>query len=77
MTTIVSNRRSIFGTNCVQCNDELIDLAEQRASNELVNLIRKLRWMGLEEEAEKVEKQLTFCHVPAGDSVVAAPCETD
>jgi hypothetical protein len=27
--------------------------AEQRTSNELVNLIRKLRWMGLEAEAEK------------------------
>jgi hypothetical protein len=30
---------------------------EQRSSNELVKLIRKLRWMGLEREAEKVENQ--------------------
>ncbi len=28
-------------------------LAEQGASNELVKMIRKLRWMGMEEEAEK------------------------
>ena len=52
-------------------------LAEQRASNALVKLIRKLRWMGMEEEAEKVEKQLTLCNVPAADSVVAASRETD
>jgi hypothetical protein len=51
--------------------------AEQRASNDLVKLIRKLRWMGMEEEAEKVENQLTLCDVPAEDSVVAASCETD
>jgi len=33
--------------------------------------------MGMEEEAEKVEKQLTLCNVPAADSVVAASRETD
>ena len=27
-------------------------LGEQRTANELVKLIRKLRWMGLEREAE-------------------------
>jgi len=52
-------------------------LAEQRASNELVKLIRKLRWMGMEEEAKKVENQLTLCDLPAEDSVVAASRETD
>jgi hypothetical protein len=52
-------------------------LAEQRASNELVKLIRKLRWMGLGNEAEKVENQLTLCKVKAADSVVAASCDTD
>ena len=52
-------------------------LAEQRTSNELVKLIRKLRWMGMEEEARKVENQLTLCDLPAEDSVVAASRETD
>ena len=52
-------------------------LAEQRASNELVKLIRKLRWMGMDEEAEKVEKRLTQCNVPAADCVVAVSRETD
>jgi len=53
------------------------DLAEQRASNELVKLIRKLRWMGMEEEAKKAENQLTLCKVPAADCVVARSRETD
>ncbi len=52
-------------------------LAEQRASNELIKLIRKLRWMGMKEEAEKVVNQLTLRDVPAEDSVVAASGETD
>ena len=42
-----------------------------------MKLIRKLRWMGMEEEAKKMEKQLTHCDVPAKDSVVAASRETD
>jgi hypothetical protein len=50
---------------------------EQRTSNDLVKLIRKLRWMGLEREAERVENQLTLCKVPAADSVIAASRETD
>jgi hypothetical protein len=52
-------------------------LAEQPASNELVKLIRKLRWMGMEEEARKMENQLTQRDVPAADSVVARSRETD
>ena len=52
-------------------------LAEQQASNELVKLIRKLRWMGLEEEAERVEDELVLRRVAAADSVIAAPRETD
>jgi len=52
-------------------------LAQQRTSNELVTLIRKLRWMGLEEEAKNVENELILCNVPAADSVVARSRETD
>lgn len=53
------------------------DPAGQRAPNELVKLIRKLRWMRMEEEAKKAENQLILCDVPAADSVVARSCETD
>lgn len=50
---------------------------EQRASNELVRMIRKLRWVGMEEEAKRLQSQLTLCNVSAADSVVAASRETD
>ena len=53
------------------------DPAGQRVSNELVELIRKLRWMRMEEEAKKTENQLILCDVPAADSVVARSRETD
>lgn len=49
---------------------------EQRTSNELVKLIRKLRWMGMEQEAEDKENELTVRRA-AADSVVASPCDTD
>ena len=51
--------------------------AEQHASNELVRMIRKLRWMGMEEEAERLQNQLSLCNVSAADSVVAASRDTD
>ena len=53
------------------------DPAGQLASNELVKLIRKLRWMRMEEEAKKAGNQLILCNVPAADSVVARSRETD
>ena len=34
------------------------DSAEQQTSNDLVKLIRKLRWMGMENEAERVQVEL-------------------
>jgi len=51
--------------------------SEQRKSNELVRLIRKLRWMGMEEEADRVQTELARCGVRRGDSVLATPYETD
>jgi|GEM_PF-1075555 len=50
---------------------------QQRTANDLVKLIRKLRWMGLEREAEMVEDQLVLRKVQATDSVIAASRETD
>jgi len=51
--------------------------AEQGATDELVKLIRKLRWMGMEEEAKKLQNHLALCGDPAADSVVEASRETD
>jgi hypothetical protein len=50
--------------------------SSQKASNELIKLIRKLRWIGMEEEAEGLQKELTQ-RATAGDSVLATPTETD
>ena len=51
--------------------------AEQRASNEHVKRIRKLRWMGMREEAEGAQEQLAQRHVRPADSVLATPVDTD
>jgi hypothetical protein len=51
--------------------------SEQRASDEMVSLIRKLRWIGLENEAKSIGRELTARVVPAADTVVATPRETD
>jgi hypothetical protein len=52
-------------------------LHEEQKSNELVKLIRKLRWMRMEDEAKQVEKQLLLLQVPAADCVIATSRETD
>jgi hypothetical protein len=51
--------------------------ARQRASNELVKLIRKLRWMGMEEEAQGLQNELEQRHATRADSVLATTPETD
>ena len=63
--------------------DAASDIArEQRnspdaGSNELVKLIRKLRWMGMADEAERLQAELTRRQSAASDSVVAMSGETD
>jgi hypothetical protein len=52
------------------------DLSAQQQANELIRLIRKLRWMGMEEEAERVHAELAQCGAQPADSVVAAPRPT-
>jgi hypothetical protein len=49
--------------------------AELTASNEKIKLIRKLRWLGLEAEALKLEKELE--HRASADTVIAVHGETD
>jgi len=50
-------------------------LVEQQISDELVKVIRKLRWMGMEQEAEGKENELAVRRT--ADSVVASPRDTD
>ena len=47
----------------------------QRPSVEVLHLIRKLRWIGMEEEAERVETQLHETTLAGG--VITAVHETD
>lgn len=53
------------------------DAAEDESrANDLVKRIRKLRWMGLEDEAERLQQELTR-RCTDSDSVIATPRETD
>ena len=47
------------------------------ASDELIRLICKLRWIGMEDEAERLMQELTRRRAAADDSVVANQGETD
>jgi len=52
-------------------------LAEQEASNRLVQLIRKLRWTNMDDEAEQISAQLTRCRFSPTETVIAGPWATD
>jgi hypothetical protein len=49
--------------------------AERPASDETVKRIRKLRWLGLESEAQQLEKELE--HQAAANTVISMHGETD
>jgi hypothetical protein len=44
------------------------------ASSEIVKLMRKLRWVGLEEKAEQLENELVQQATTDGSSAVAPAC---
>lgn len=50
---------------------------QQRTANEMIHLIRKLRWMGMEDEAKIMQAQLAAFGVRPGDNVVGGPRDTD
>jgi len=49
----------------------------QITPNELVKLIRKLRWIGMEGQAERLLRELARRHPTAAYSILATPGETD
>jgi hypothetical protein len=51
--------------------------AEERQPDQVVKLIRKLRWIGLESEAKELQDVLGALPSPRRGSVVAAPHSTD
>jgi hypothetical protein len=48
-----------------------------RTADELVHLIRKLRWMGMDNEAEVMRAQLADSRVSPGDNVIGGPRDAD
>jgi hypothetical protein len=52
-------------------------MREQTSSDELVKRIRKLRWMGMREEAERAELELARSRCKPAETVIAGPYETD
>jgi hypothetical protein len=60
----------------IPVTEKLPDVSvQQRSSDELTKLVRKLRWMGFEKEAERTQRMLSDV-VPAG-GILAQPHETD
>jgi hypothetical protein len=53
----------------------LVESADERASRELVKRLRKLRWIGKENEAKELEESLSSSG--RRECVLAGPCETD
>jgi hypothetical protein len=49
----------------------------ESTSNELIKLIRKLRWIGMDEEAERLQRKLAQQRTEADDTVIARSGETD
>ena len=58
-----------------QSRDITGESVDEGAERELAKLIRKLRWIGQEDEASELESKLRC--TSAGDCVLAAPCDTD
>jgi hypothetical protein len=53
------------------------DVSARQQANKLIRLIRKLRWMGMEEEAERTQAELAQCSPQLTDSVLVESRETD
>jgi hypothetical protein len=53
------------------------ELADQRKSNQLVQLLSKLRWIGMDDEADRVLAQLIGYPFRPTETVIAGPWPTD
>jgi hypothetical protein len=59
-------------------NKELVELSpEQLASADLTKLIRKLRWIGLEEDAHRLQVILSRFPADVRATIMAGPLNTD
>ena len=61
-----------------QLSYRIVDVGpEQKAAHEVVKLIRKLRWIGLEREARELQAALSEFPSDKRASVLAGPHSTD
>jgi hypothetical protein len=61
-----------------QLSQRIVDVGpEQKAAREVVKLIRKLRWIGLEREARELQTALNEFPSDKRASVLAGPHSTD
>jgi hypothetical protein len=61
-----------------QLSYRIVDVSpEQKAAREVVKLIRKLRWIGLEREARELQTALSEFPSDKRASVLAGPHSTD
>jgi len=61
-----------------QLSQRIVDVSpEQKAAREVVKLIRKLRWIGLEREARELQTALNEFPSDKRASVLAGPHSTD
>ncbi len=61
--------------DCFDISDRAGVPVEERSSIELVRLVNKLRWIGMEREAAEV--QVVLRRVDAAATLLAGPWETD
>ena len=52
-------------------------LSEEKVSADVIKRIRKLRWIGMEDEARRVQMDLRSCGISPVDMVVVEPVDTD
>jgi hypothetical protein len=58
--------------------DEHLDVSTvERTSSELVKMVRKLRWIGMEDEAKQLETALSSFPADERETVSAGPHSTD
>ena len=58
--------------------DRIPDVSSaERTASDLVKMLRKLRWMGMENEPEWMEARSALNRLVPGDSVLAEPRDTD
>jgi hypothetical protein len=53
------------------------DGSARQQADKLIRQIRKLRWMGMEEDAKRVQAEVAQCGVEPAETVLAASRETD